>query len=180
MFFDSFKSSLLAQTISCSVFNEINKKKSTLNGVFIMTHSFHWILQIPSSPLWVLHSGVLWVSASLPGHATPKLGGPLLSCLSMCVVPSVQEWEQFWGSRWVPMCVYESLHWNREGGRPSFPPADKWCLQSSFHRHPRQSNTSVLYGRLALLTAGELVSSMKNWSKALFFQCMELTPLGLF
>ena len=27
MFFDSFMSSLLAQTISCSVFNEINKKK---------------------------------------------------------------------------------------------------------------------------------------------------------
>lgn len=122
MFFDSFKSSLLAQTISCSVFNEINKKKSTFNGVFIMAHSFSWILHIPSSPLWVLHSGGPWVSASLPGHATPKLGGPLLSCLSMCVVPSVQEWERFWGSRWVPMCVYESLHWNREGGRPSFSP----------------------------------------------------------
>lgn len=72
MFFDSFKSSLLAQTISCSVFNEINKKKSTLNGVFIMTHSFPWILQIPSSPLWVLYSGVPWVSAGLPGHATPN------------------------------------------------------------------------------------------------------------
>lgn len=34
MFFDSFKSSLLAQTISCSVFNEINKKKKYFKWSF--------------------------------------------------------------------------------------------------------------------------------------------------
>lgn len=79
MFFDSFKSSLLAQTISCSVFNEINKKKSTLYGVFIMTHSFPWFLQIPSPSTQEVHGFLQALPGPLP---RPSLGGCLLACLS--------------------------------------------------------------------------------------------------
>lgn len=69
-----------------------------------MTHSFPWILQIPSSPLWVLYSGVPWVSAGLPAMPHPSLEGHPCPCLSMwCPVSNTGSRSEGAGES---LCVY--------------------------------------------------------------------------
>lgn len=112
---------------------------------------------------WVLYSGFLEVC-----QAHSHTQGWRAACVFMCLVSSVQVWKPFWLLlEQVSPYLWQFSSGHSEGGGGKAGALSSLLTSDAFPREPRYQCLFVLHGSLALFTMGELVNSMKNWSKAL-------------